>query len=195
MAGVFGGQPRRLGRLRQRNRPWEYFGTQAGAIVGYLKLCLIPRPLVLDYGTGLAHGAREILPYFTVLALLALATAVALWRWPKVGFLGACFFFILAPTSSIVPVATQTVAEHRMYLPLAAVVIGLVLGGHAVGRSLVRRQWLPRSGADILGGCIVVVAAFLLATLTFQRNADYGSKLSIWLDTAGKAPGNDRARL
>ena len=37
----------------------------------------------------------------------------------KLGFLGLSFFFILAPTSSIIPIADLAV-EHRMYLPLAA---------------------------------------------------------------------------
>ena len=71
---------------------WAYLGTQFGAIVHYLKLCVWPCPLVLDYGTDTAAGASQIVPYLVVVALLAAATAVALWRWPKVGFLGAFFF-------------------------------------------------------------------------------------------------------
>ena len=115
---------------------WAYLCTQFGAIVHYLRLCVWPHPLLLDYGTGTAHGVWEILPYAIVLGLLGAATVAALWRWPKVGFLGAWFFAILAPTSSVVPVATQTVAEHRMYLPLAAVLTGLVVGGYLVGQRL-----------------------------------------------------------
>ena len=115
---------------------WAYLCTQFGAIVHYLRLCAWPHPLLLDYGHGTAHGVGEILPYAIVLGLLGAATVAALCRWPKVGFLGAWFFAILAPTSSVVPVATQTVAEHRMYLPLAAVLTGLVVGGCFVGRRL-----------------------------------------------------------
>ena len=130
MAGAFGKQPRRLRRLRHRNRPL--------AILRHARRRdrRLPETLPLSASASLrlwdrdGPRAREIVPYFTVLALLGLATAVALWRWPKFGFLGACFFFILAPASSIVPVATQTAAEHRMYLPLAAVLILLVVGGH-----------------------------------------------------------------
>ena len=87
---------------------WAYLGTQLGAIVHYLRLSVWPSPLVLDYGDGLAQTAAEIVPYAIVVGLLALATVAALWRWPKAGFLGACFFGLLAPTSSIVPVVTQT---------------------------------------------------------------------------------------
>jgi len=63
-----------------------------------------------------------------ILLGLLFATIYALVRKPMLGFLGAWFFAALAPSSSIVPVITQTVAEHRMYLPLAAVV-ALAVGG------------------------------------------------------------------
>ena len=173
---------------------WAYFGTQFGAIVHYLRLSAWPSPLVLDYGDGLARTAAEIVPYAIVVGLLALATVAALWQWPKAGFLGACFFALLAPTSSIVPVVTQTIAEHRMYLPLAAVVAAAVLGGYAACRGLARRGWLSRPAAGLLFGCAAAAAGVTLGTLTFQRNKDYRSGLSIWQDTAAKAPHNARAQ-
>jgi hypothetical protein len=43
---------------------------------------------------------------------------------PSPRILGAWFFVILAPTSSVVPIVGSPMAEHRMYLPLAAVVAG-----------------------------------------------------------------------
>ena len=39
---------------------------------------------------------------------------------------------------------------------------------------------------------MVAVAALTLGIMTFHRNADYRSELSIWLDTVGKAPSNAR---
>ncbi len=111
---------------------WAYLCTQFGAIVHYLKLSVWPHPLLFDYGRDTVPMTLAILPDAILVALLGLATLVALWRWPKVGFLGAWFFAILAPTSSIVPVATQVVAEHRMYLPLAAVVTAVTLAGYLV---------------------------------------------------------------
>jgi hypothetical protein len=108
--------------------PWSYALTQCVAIVHYLRLCLLPWPLVFDYGTALAHGVAAVLPCALVVLGLVAATAWALvWR-PALGFLGAAFFAILAPSSSFVPVATQTMAEHRMYLPLAPVAVLVVLG-------------------------------------------------------------------
>ena len=79
-----------------------------------------------------------------------------------------------------------------MYLPLAAVVMLVVFGGLAAGGSLVRRNWLPRPWAGILGGLIVAAVVLTLGILTFQRNLDYQSDLSIWRDTVDKAPDNFR---
>ena len=74
---------------------WEYFCTQFGAILNYLKLCVWPRPLVFDYGKYIAENGLEIAVCGVVVVFLGLATVVALVRWPKVGFLGAWFFAIL----------------------------------------------------------------------------------------------------
>ena len=47
---------------------------------------------------------------------------------------------------------------------------------------------------QIVGGTLVLMlAGVALGILTFQRNADYQSDLSIWEDTLAKAPGNERA--
>ena len=179
---------------------WAYLGTQFGAIVHYLKLCVWPCPLVLDYGTDTAAGASQIVPYLIVVALLAAATGVALWRWPKVGFLGAFFFAVLAPTSSVVPVATQTVAEHRMYLPLAAVVSLAVCGAHvglrgkgdrhllcaAPGGPFRQKVLVPFSW---LAGGLTAAVAITFGIMTFDRNVTYQSDLAIWRDTLAKRAG------
>ena len=168
---------------------WEYFCTQFGAILNYLKLCVWPRPLVFDYGKYIAENGLEIAVCGVVVVFLGLATVVALVRWPKVGFLGAWFFAILAPTTSIVP-ELQTVAEHRMYLPLAAVVTGLVVCGCLAGRRLVQRGRVSAFWSQVLGGCLVLSVIVVLAIFTFQRNNDYKSDMSIWQDTADQSADN-----
>jgi tetratricopeptide (TPR) repeat protein len=158
---------------------WSYALTQFRAIVHYLRLSLWPDPLVFDYGTTLATRTAEILPYAAVVLLLVAGTALALWRWPAVGFLGAWFFAILAPSSSVVPVATETMAEHRMYLALVAVVVPVVLGFYSL---------LGRRSAVIF---LALVAG--LGCVTVRRNQDYRGELAIWSDTVAKCPGNERA--
>jgi tetratricopeptide (TPR) repeat protein len=157
---------------------WQYALTQCHAIVHYLRLALWPYPLVFDYGTPL-YPFSAVIPQALLLLGLLGATVWALVRRPALGFLGAWFFLILAPSSSIVPVATQTMAEHRMYLPLAAVLALLVLGVHALGG----RRVLP-AGLALAAGAGV---------LTGFRNVDYHSELALWGDTVAHCPENFRA--
>lgn len=159
--------------------PWSYLLTQCQAIMHYLRLCLWPHPLVFDYGTATVSRLGEVWPQALLLMALAAGTGVALVRRPVWGFVGAWFFLILAPSSSVVPVASQTMAEHRMYLPLAAVVLAAVAGLHA---------WLGRRSLLLCGAL-----AMALGGVTFWRNADYHSELALWTDTVAKRPNNGRA--
>ena len=167
---------------------WEYARTQFGCIIHYLRLAFWPSPLVLDYGSPIARKAAEIVPYAIAVSALVAATAAGLvWR-PPLGFLGAWFLAILAPTSSIVPLPGQTEAERRMYLPLAAVVALVVFSFHwAIGRLGMR----PRRAMATL---LPVVAA-ALGWGTYQRNKDYQSELAIWEGAVQNGPLNDRAYL
>ena len=73
--------------------------TQPGVILHYLRLALWPSPLVIDYyGWPIVRG---ITAAALVVAGLLSATLWALYRRRAVAFLGAWFFLILAPTSSI----------------------------------------------------------------------------------------------
>ena len=158
--------------------PWAYWLTQFQAVAHYLKLSVWPHPLVFEYGTFWVRPV-EALPYAVIVVPLAVATVIALWRRPVLGFLGAWFFMILAP-SSIVPVATQTMAEHRMYLPLAAVIVAAVVGIYTLAG---RRSW-------ILFGTLAIA----LGMVTGSRNENYQSELAIWSDTVAKWPTNARAQ-
>lgn len=159
--------------------PWNYALTQAGAIVHYLALAVWPDPLVIDYGTQLVTDPLQVWPQvLLVLALLA-ATGWALARKPVLGFLGAWFFLILAPTSSFIPLVLDPVTEHRLYLPLAAVItLGVLVIYRFLGRN---------------GGFIVAALAFVFILLTFLRNEDYQSPLDLWAQTTAAAPDNARA--
>ena len=124
--------------------------------------------------------------------LLAL-TVWALDKRPAWGFLGACFFLVLAPTSSFLPLQGSAACEHRMYLPLAAVLGSVVTGVCLAGQWLAHRGTISLTILRASGCCLAVCTGIALGTVTFQRNRSYQSTLSIWQDTVAKAPGNYRA--
>lgn len=158
---------------------WSYALTQCQALARYVALTLWPFPLVFDYGHVTTRALAEVLPQALALLATLAGTVVALRRAPVVGFLGASFFALLAPSSSFVPIATQTIAEHRMYLPVAALAAGAVsLSYLALGR----RAFAVWAG--------VLVA---LGLATAARNGDYRTELTLWSDTARKFPANARA--
>jgi tetratricopeptide (TPR) repeat protein len=159
---------------------WEYLLTQCRAIVIYLKLCIWPHPLIVDYGNGVVHQLSDVAPPALGLCALLTMTIIALRKRPALGFLGAWFFLILAPSSSVVPVITQTIAEHRMYLPLAAVVTLLVL----MLQRLLGKLALPA----------LLSLAAVFGWLTFQRIETYRTEIGIWRDTVANCPNNERAR-
>jgi tetratricopeptide (TPR) repeat protein len=160
--------------------PWEYAMSQLPAVVHYLRLCFWPFPLVFDYGRIVAHRPSVVIPNAVIVGALVAATAWAFVRRPAIGFLGASFFALLAPSSSIVPVATEAMAEHRMYLALIPVVMLVVAGIHrALGRAAIPL-------------CMVLAVSLGFATL--QRNEAYRSGESIWRDTVTKRPENERAQ-
>ena len=158
---------------------WAYAITQCKAIVLYLRLSVWPHPLVLDY--GLKWGGTPVVLAFDalVVGVLATATVIGMRQRPALGFLGAWFFVILAPSSSVVPVATELIAEHRMYLPLAAVVVLAVLGVYEV---------LGKRSAAVF-----VVLGLGLALVTARRNECYRSELALWGDTVKNVPDNPTA--
>ena len=159
--------------------PYTYAVKQCEAVTHYLWLGLWPHPLVLDYGESLAIHPVGIWQRGLLLALLVGVTVHGLWRRPVVGFIGCWFFAILAPSSSVVPLLTQTVAEHRMYLPLAAEIVALAAGVAFL---------FPHRKALWFGALIAACAV-----LTARRNADYRSTITIWQDTVAKVPANSRA--
>jgi tetratricopeptide (TPR) repeat protein len=174
-------------------------------ITRYLALSFWPRDLVVFYGWPQPLTIADVLPHLSLVAALLVATAVTLVRAPAVGFLGAWFFITLAPTSSIVPIATEVGAERRMYLPLAAVIVLVLAGawtmwhravkgadrGAALEERPVKRRPVKTRHAAIpaparatfdgrpVAALIVAVVAIALSVTTMARNREYASAVRL----------------
>jgi protein O-mannosyl-transferase len=161
----------------------------------YMKLSVWPAPLIFDYGfPPPAPPAWQLVTGVIALTAVAVASGLAIPRHPLAGVVGISFFLVLAPTSSVIPILTEVIAEHRMYLPLACV-LGVVVGGvAATGRFAVRRGWLTGTVVRAVAWALLLAAAAGLEVLTWQRNAIYRTETALWLDTASKVPGNPRAQ-
>ena len=161
---------------------WTYLLTECRVVVAYLRLAFWPQGLVFDYGW--IKWADPLWVALLCAAFLAVLLGGALRLWHRrrgLGWLGLGFFVLLAPTSSFVPISGQPMAESRLYLPLALFVAGGVLGSYR----LLHRRSLPLLALLMAG----------LAGLTFLRNQDYRSSLTIWQDTVAKQPNSARAHF
>lgn len=185
-------QAREAGGLFSKIDRWSYLLTQSEAILRYLRLSFVPTGLCLDYKWPLAHSAAEVWFPLLVVAGLGLVTAVGALRRSPFSLPAACFFLILAPTSSVMPLA-DAVFEHRMYVPLACVLSLAVLFAYRAIRALpsgertkaLRWRW-PVAVAAVAAVVIVFVG------LTRERNLDYRSTEIMWRDVLGKRPNNYR---
>ncbi len=174
--------------------PGEYALTQTGVILHYLRLSIWPQPLCLDYAWPVAHHVGEVIVPAVVIATLFLLTLWASIRKHWIGFAGAWFFLILAPSSSIIPVR-DAAFEHRMYLPLAAVIVVILAGVRAVWSSLGRRFLRNDMLSRWVEAAFVVGIAALLGSCTVRRNRDYHDDLGMWNKVAEVRPNNARAHV
>jgi tetratricopeptide (TPR) repeat protein len=166
----------------------DYLRTQAQGLVHYLRLAAWPRGLVIDYsGWPLVSAwGPALVPGLVVLGLFC-GACVLFWRARGAGLVALGIFAVLAPSSSFIPLAGERLAEHRMYLPLAGIVALVV----PLLFCWSRRLW-PVRGLD-LATAFVVLLTLPLAWVTHQRNEQYASAETIWIDALAAYPDNGRA--
>jgi protein O-mannosyl-transferase len=181
--------------------PLAYLATQLRVVPAYLGLAAWPGGLRVDWDVARSAGLlewRALAGGLFLSALVALAGWLVAWSRERVGdgaaaartgALGVLFFLLtLAPSSSVVPLA-DVMAEHRVYLG----VLGLALGVAAAGAWAVRRLAGRRAG--LAGWAVAAAACALLAGLTASRAAVWASAEALWRDAVEKAPGKARPHL
>ncbi|HKW00246.1 MAG TPA: tetratricopeptide repeat protein [Vicinamibacterales bacterium] len=165
--------------------PWTYLLNQTMLIPHYLRLAVWPDSLVVYYGWPRALTLGDAWPYPAIVAGLLAATGVALVRRPVLGFLCAWVVLLLAPTSSLLPIATEVGAERRMYLPLAAIITLAVVGALFAWRrfSGTAAERAPKDTNAPLWPAAATVAtlvvAVLLGAMTIVRASEYRSALTL----------------
>jgi tetratricopeptide (TPR) repeat protein len=163
---------------------YQYFYTEWRALFVYVAEFLLPVRLTADWDfpvsrTPFDHGA-----VFGLIALISLAAAAWHWRrrFPLATYGFFVFLLLMAPTSSILPIA-DPVAERRIYFSMIGLLLILV---DALGRLNIDHRGLA-------AGCAVV--ALLAAGATYARAAVWADPLALWMDDVRKAPDNARAHF
>ena len=149
--------------------PWMYLLNQGPVLTDYLRTAVWPGRLVFTYGEPVQLDFISAAPFLALIALLLAATVWAWLRKPSIGVLGVAFFLVLAPTSTIVPIATEVGAERRMYLPLAALIAFVVYSASAAVERLASQQPVVRRRR--IEAVSVAIVSIVLIALTSRRNA------------------------
>jgi tetratricopeptide (TPR) repeat protein len=97
---------------------------------------------------------------------------------------------MLLPTSSIIPLRDVAV-EHRMYIPLAAVIAVVVLASYTG----LNRLWAAKTWCQTAQAMTAVVIILILCGGTIVRNMDYKSPVTLWTQVVSLYPDHKRAHL
>lgn len=168
----------------------EYAATQPGVVVRYLAMLAWPVGQNIDHDVPLERDFRSpkvILPLGLLLALAA-GSAALLLRARRHGLRlagagGLLFFLGLSVESSIIPIA-DVMFEHRLYLPMVGVAVGVAGALHAAAGSG------PRAARRLAIATGVWLAA--LGAATVARNHVWRDPVTLWSDAAEKSPGKAR---
>lgn len=170
---------------------WWY--TQAKVLTLYLRLCFWPWPLVIHYDFPLFDSWSTAWPWFVPVALGSVTVFVLAWRKNWIGFLGVSVLAILSPTL-VVPLITEVAAERRMYVPLAALAVLVVVGSYLIVLQFVdrfatannRARWPVFAVTSVL--LVGIPLAVALGVVSAHRLNVYQSELALWQDAAEHQP-------
>jgi len=163
---------------------YQYFFTECRALFVYIGQFLLPVHLDADWDFPISRTAWDHGAIVGLAALVALA--VLAWhfrrRFPLATYGFLSYLLLMAPTSSILPIA-DPIADRRLYLSMLGLLLMVV---DAVGRLRVE----PKKLATACG--LVLLAA---AWATHAHAAIWGDPVALWQDTARKSPNKRRVHF
>lgn len=170
---------------------WDYLVTQPAVLVKYLRLIFFPVAQNLDHDFPIYHSLLAPQVFGAILVLGALIMlGMRLVRLTSSGAdpglrviaLGIGWFFVtLLVESTVIPI-DDVMVEHRLYLPLAGISLGVAA---AVGYLTA----VAGSGRVLAGSLLLFLA---LGTATWRRNELWESPVRLWRDSVEKSPGKAR---
>jgi len=172
-----------------------WWATQCKVVLTYLKLAIWPDPLLLHYELPYLETVSSAWVYVLLVIMLAGVALVLFWRNTATGFALVVAAMVLAPTS-IVPIPTEMAAERRMYVPLAALVSLVVVGGYVLIRNCfasqsdVRRSSQGANAGPMLGIACGLLVASVFGIVSAARLQTYNDPLQLWQQVADHQPNN-----
>jgi Tfp pilus assembly protein PilF len=163
---------------------YQYFFTECRALFVYIGQFILPIHLDADWDFPFSRSLFDRGAIFGLLGLIALVVLACRYRrrFPLATYGFLAYLILMAPTSSILPIA-DPVTDRRLYLSM----VGLLL---IVVELLGRVRMQPRTLAAV---CSVVLLA--LAGATRAHAAVWSDPVKLWRDTAEKSPNKRRVRF
>ena len=162
---------------------WRYFCTQFNVLVEYIRLLFFPLGQNVDHMYPLKSGFFDgLTPLAFVFVIMVIG--VGIWnirKRPAVSFGIFWFFMTLSIESSIFPIS-DTMFEHRLYLPVFGFAVSVV---YAVFQLFSNRK--------VWANLFLATGIVTLGLGTYARNKIWQGPLTLWKDSAHKNPENHRA--
>ncbi|GAB4537298.1 MAG: hypothetical protein Fur0020_05810 [Thermodesulfovibrionia bacterium] len=171
--------------------PLQHILTEFRVVSRYIILFFIPLPrfMVFD-GWGYPISEDLTTPpttFLSVLFIIGILTVSIIKRrqYPFL-FFGIAWYLIAISLESFLAVGSDLYFEHRNYLPLSGLLIGLVTQSFITLKPILQKR---------ISLLIICIAIMVLSILTFQRNLLWQDFLGLWIDTIEKLPTNTRAMV
>lgn len=163
--------------------PGHYFISQYEALLVYLQKIILPVKLSFDHDLPVATAFKGHVLWGLVLFFVMILTALFMHGRSVLTTIGVLGFFVLLSVESTIIPLTDLIQEHRMYLPLSVLTMGLV-------------AWLYTAQKRVVvAHLICAVAVTALGWTAYQRNTVYRDRIALWQDVADKYPHKARARV
>lgn len=171
--------------------PLQHILTEFRVVSKYISLIFVPLPglLVFDnWGYPLSKGI--ISPFTTLLSILFILgllifSVLKVRRLPLLCF-GILWFITAISLESFFALGSDLYYEHRNYLPLSGLLIGIA------GQTFIALKERVDKKTVLIA---IAVLSLTLGSMTFIRNFVWKDSVTLWEDTLKKNPSNIRALM